>query len=374
MSKIFISCGEYSGEMHASSLVKELFSKRQDLEFYAFASTELESLSVSLLADYKDYGFSGLTEVLRNLAKILSLEKYLITRLKEIKPDLIILIDYGAFNIRLAKSVKKYLPDTVIVDFIAPQIWASRPWRINSIKKYVDLVLATLPFEEELYKSKSIPVEYVGNPIFCRLPKQFPEINKSNCVLGIFPGSRKSEIKYHLPIILEAINKLKIPNLSIQLAKAPSISKECLQAYGLDQNSNIEILEHSNYQIMHSADFLWICSGTASLEAAFYAKPHLIFYRSNIINYLLYRFFRTINMAGLANIIEGRLMVKEFLQYDMNSENLVFETNLMIDSSGNPTQYYSKMSKDLDLFRRKFQTYETYKLVAERVLRLLGHD
>lgn len=382
--KIFISCGELSGENHAANLVRELKSKL-DCEIYGFGSKILEAEGVTLFEDYKDYSFSGLSEIIPNLNKIFSLRDELAEKVLDLNPDIVILVDYGGFNMKLAKAIKKEQPEMKVVQFIAPQIWASRPWRINNTKKYIDKVFCTLPLEKDLYTSHNIDHEYVGNPI---LPSLSPPVSKSelginenSLLLGVFPGSRKAEIKYMLPLMIEAIGELKKKfldiNFDVRLAKAKSISMEVLNQYGFNEQDDIKIFDYEhdnpNHALLSASDCLWLCSGTVTLEAAFYGTPYFLSYKSTNFNYYLYLLLRTIEKAGLANIIAGEYLVKEFIQFDANLENFVSETSswLESDSPEHFTAYYHQIQNSLNDLKNNFARYDTYSLVAEGITTLL---
>ena len=169
--KIFISCGELSGESHASRVAIEIFKLCPGAQIRAFGSEILEELGVEVIKDYRDYSFSGISEVVTNISTILSLKREISTEVIKWKPDVVLLVDYGGFNLQLAQAIKKNSPEIRIVEFIAPQIWASRPWRIKNIKRYVDKVLCTLPLEEKLYQEAGINHKYVGNPVIDSLTK-----------------------------------------------------------------------------------------------------------------------------------------------------------------------------------------------------------
>ncbi len=376
--KIFISCGEYSGEIHASNLIKELKLSNNDYQIKAFGSCLIKELGVELLENYSNYSFSGITEVIRNLAKIFDLKDRLCKMILEFNPDIIILVDYGGFHTQLAKSLKQEGFHGKIVQFIAPQIWASRPWRIKNIKKYIDKVYCTLPFEEKLYYRNAIDVHYVGNPVFSSLSQRKNKkdlgLELSETVIGVFPGSRTAEIQYMLPIMIESAKRLKelMPKKKFRfiLAKAPNLKIEVLNKYGFDKQSDIELFQENlinpNHALLSAANGLWLCSGTVTLEAAFYATPYFLSYKSTWLNYTLYRLLRTIKKAGLANIISGKDLVKEFIQHEANTENFIEETSSWFSGDGY-SDYYKMMQQALQDFSKTFAKYPSYKLVSDEI-------
>jgi lipid-A-disaccharide synthase len=381
--KIFISCGEYSGEVHASNLIKELKLSNNDYKIKAFGSSLIKELGVELLEDYSNYSFSGITEVINNLSKIFELKDRLSKSILEFNPDIVIMVDYGGFHNQLAKSLKVKGFQGKIVQFIAPQVWASRPWRIKNTKKYIDKVYCTLPFEEKLYQHNAINVKYVGNPVFSSLSarknKKELGLDITETVIGVFPGSRTAEIKYMLPIMIESAKKIKESNpnrkFRFLLAKAPNLKIDTLNKYGFDKQNDIELFQENlanpNHALLSAANGLWLCSGTVTLEAAFYATPYFLSYKSTWLNYSLYRIFRTIDKAGLANIISGKNLVKEFIQHEANLENFVEETNSWFSRDGY-SDYYRMMQQALQDFSQNFAKYPSYKLVSAEVAKDLN--
>lgn len=420
-TKIFISCGELSGESHASRLVIELLKQDPTLDIKALGSDILKELGVKLIEDYRNYSFSGFTEVVQNLPQILGLKKRIVTALQEWQPDIVLLVDYGGFNLQLAKSIKQEFKNPPqIIEYIAPQVWASRPWRIKQIAKCVDKVLCTLPFEEKLYQDAGINHTYVGNPVIGSLTRAIPKEDflvqfkqvqyrkgllapgsrlsdagafagsqepgaKNSILIGLFPGSRKAEIKYMLPIMIEASNQLvkRHPELDFKfvLARAPNIKRSLLKKYGLyskleiakgKKPHQIEILDAddmlaANHKLLSAADALWLCSGTVTLEAALYTTPYFLAYKSTLVNYLFYLSFRTIKIAGLANIIAEKNICKEFLQYDANVTNFLAETEAWLGKE-DFSDYYYKIKSDFSDLKDSLSNFNSAKLAADEVL------
>jgi len=378
--KVFISCGEFSGEAHASRVVDELKKINPEIQFYAFGSRALEGRGVKILFDYRKYSFSGLTEVVKNLSAILKLKQKISNSILELNPDLVLLVDYSGFNLELARTLKESGFKKPIYEYIAPQLWASRPWRINKIKKNIDKVLCTLPFEQAIYQQAQIPYRYVGNPVAISLqaPASKQDFAKSDEILiGLFPGSRKSEIQYMLPLMLKSAQTLilKHPDKKFKfiIAKAENLSQEIFYKFGYKQESEIQMIDGSksnNHKLLSGADLLWLCSGTVTLEAALYGTPHFLAYKSNFINYICYLFFRTTTKAGLANIINQKDLVKEFLQYSATEQNFIQETENFL--STNPLEifsaYYHQQKSLLNEFKKSLTGLNTAKLVAEEII------
>ncbi len=408
--KIFIICGELSGESHAARVLYELLKLQPGLKVHAMGSNLLNEMGAKIVVDYKTYSFSGFTEIIRNLPRIIKLKQQLLDEIEKFKPDLVLGVDYSGLNLEIAAALKRKLGDKrpKFVQYIAPQLWASRPYRIAKVKRNVDKVLCTLPFEQDLYTRHGVAVTYVGNPVASSLipattKEEFLQaflkssggtteqyIDEKQLLLGIFPGSRGSEIKQLLPSFVSGARALreKLPNSRFVLAKAPTISMSQLFEAGLNNNTDhngntlIEILEpkmmfNANQKLLSAADVLWLCSGTVTLEAALYSKPHLLTYKGDALSYRLYKIFRTIDMAGLANIIARKFIVREFLQDDANADNFIKETLSWLSPSyinGGDLEfsdYYKQQSQELSELKSKLSGYETQKLVAEEILAMI---
>ncbi len=393
--KLFILTGELSGETHAARVLGELIKQDPKIKVKAMGSKYLEAFGAEIVVDYRDYTVSGFTEVLLNLGKIFKLKGLIEQEILNFKPDVLLLVDYAGFNLSIAETVRAKLPETKIIEYIAPQVWASRPWRINRIKKNVDKVLCTLPFEEALYKKSNIPVRFVGNPVACSMTPRIDKTNLASIInqngknfnlndsqlIGLFPGSRKSEIKEMLPVMLKAAKKLRKTsnsNFKFVLAQAPSIDTKLLLENGLEEaleEGYVEILKSSldetnNHKLLGASDILWLCSGTVTLEAAMYGTPYLLAYKGDWLSYQLYKFFKIIDMAGLANIIAGEYIVPEFLQHEATAENFIKQTLKWIKNDTSKITYtedYDSIKKKLLGIKEKLTEHDTPKLVAEEI-------
>jgi lipid-A-disaccharide synthase len=374
--KIFISCGEFSGEAHAKRVVEEIKKTHPDTKFYALGSNALSESGVEIITDYKNYSFSGVTEVIKNLAKILNLKNKLSKAILELDPDLVLLVDYSGFNLELARHLKISQFKKPIYEFIAPQLWASRPWRIKKIKKNIDKVLCTLPFEKEIYTQAKIPHRYVGNPVAISIKEPTPKnqfAKEDEILIGLFPGSRISEIHYMLPLMIDSAKTLIKRNpqqkFKFIITKAENLSREIFDRYQIP--SEIQLIDGgktNNHKLISAADILWLCSGTVTLEAALYGTPHFLAYKSNLINYIFYLIFRTTNKAGLANIINRKDLVKEFLQYSATTQNFIDETEKFLSPKENFSDYYHQMKKNLQDFKNSLSGLDTAKIVAEEII------
>ncbi len=372
MKKIFFLTGETSGDMHGASLLSELYKiiPKDQLIVKAIGGNYLQNAGADIFFDSKYLASMGLTEVISKLSLYLNLERELLFQLSVFRPDVLILVDFPGFNLRIAKKVKKLLPETKIVYYLPPQVWAWNTGRTKILAKYCDLVLCGLPFEEEFHRNRGVNAFYVGNPILYELEKFDREkvrnefgINKEDMLIGLFPGSRKSEIHFMLSVLLKACELLQktFPKVKFLIAQAPNVTFEC------------EILEPrilppgNNHKLLYASDILWLTSGTVTLEAALYETPMILGYRGNQINYLLYLFLKRVNMIGLPNIIAGEKIVPELIQNEATAQNYYEITKKWLE---NPQQL-EKIKDLLKTVKERITDKNASKEAALRIRELI---
>ncbi len=339
MKKIFLISGESSGDMHASGLLKELYKiiPPQLLTVKAIGGDYLRNAGANIFFDCKYLGSMGVTEVISKLSLYLNLERELLFELCTFRPDVLVLVDFPGFNFRIMKKVKEKLPETKIVYYMPPQVWAWNRGRAKTLGKYCDLILCCFPFEEEFYKKRGVNALYVGNPLVHELEKFNRNeirngfgISDEDTLVGIFPGSRNSEIYQMLPVLLKACELLYnvFPNYRFMLAQAHTISDLEKQVDDYFKNNNARLKDKirvlppgNNHKLLCASDFAWLTSGTVTLEAALYETPMILGYRGNNINYLLYLLLKRIDLIGLPNIVYGEKIVPELIQNEATSEN-----------------------------------------------------
>jgi len=283
----------------------------------------------SIYCDIKGLAVIGFFDVLKKLPEFFALKKLILEKIKEEKPDAIILVDFSGFNLRLAKEIKKTIPT---IYYISPQVWASRPGRVKTIRSYVHKMLVLFKFEEEFYRRYGIDATFVGHPLLDIVgptmeKKEF--LNKfglleSKTTIAILPGSRKQEIKNILPVMLEAsilINK-NMANAQFVLAKSPQVDPDIYNRIISKAFMDLKIIEGKTYDCLNIADFCLVASGTATLETAIMQKPFAVIYKMNLLNYLLYRPLVRVPYIGMVNIVAGRKIVPEFIQFNARPKEI----------------------------------------------------
>jgi lipid-A-disaccharide synthase len=325
--KIFIVCGEPSGDLLAANLVTAIGKLAPQIKFFGVGGLQLAKTQTEIFCNINELAVMGFFDVLKKLPRFLKLKKTILEQIAIQKPDCLILVDFSGFNLRLAKTVNKRIP---VVYYVSPQVWASREGRINCIKKFISMMVVLFKFEEEFYRKRQIQATCAGHPLI-DLVKPVSEkqdfldsfgINPAKKIVALLPGSRKQEIKLILPLMLKSarlINK-EIADTQFIIAKSPNLDtriylKEC-KNFALD----LKIVDGRAGDCLNIAQASLVCSGTATLEATIIAKPFVIVYKTNLLNYLLYRPQVKIPYIGMVNIVAGKKIVPEFIQFGARPE------------------------------------------------------
>lgn len=377
MKKIFIVTGEHSGDLHASYVVRELREVIPDIRIEAVGGVNLQAEGVKLFSDHSKMSVVGL-DALKSIWSHVKLGKKILNYLNnEYKPDLVLLIDYGGFNLRLAKALNKN--GINVYYYVSPQVWASRKGRLNVIKKYISKMMVIMPFEEKVHKDAGVNVEYVGHPLLSQLNLDFNKqdfIKANNLdpykkIVGIFPGSRKMEINYLLPIFLKAAAKIQTFSQKVQfcIGQAPSVSDELinkhLKKFNKNNEINIKIVKNQNHPLLASSDVAMLASGTITFEAAIYRTPMVVSYKGPLIAYLGYLLIRYLKFISLPNIIAGKKVVEEFLQYRAKPDDIAFEVMSLLHNQSKRERMIQELETIQLQFGEKIASKEVARIICE---------
>ncbi len=333
MKRIVIVAGDKSGDLYGGLLSKQLKSKFPNLEIYSFGGKKLAQYSrqmVNLLA----HSVCGLVEVLSSLGKILKIFKKTKKTILDLKPDLVILIDFPDFNLRLAKALNRKFP---LIYYVSPQVWAWRKRRVETIKKYVDKMVVLFKFEETFYKNENMDVLYFGHPLLEIIKEKNIEPKK---IISFLPGSRKNEVKRHLPIMIKTkkIIEKELAGYQFRIIRPPNLEKGFYEEF----SPNIDIVDHS-YAAIKESKFIISSSGTATVELAILGVPYIIIYKLNSLSWhILKRMVKT-DFVGMVNILSGRKIVDELLQKQATPKNLA---SITLEYLGN-SKKYSALKEEL---------------------------
>ena len=373
MKKVFVITGEYSGDIHAGKVVQNLRELNPDIEVQGIGGENLKNAGALLFCDHSKMSAFGFS--LKMAIDHLKLENDVVEYiLDEYKPDMVLLIDYGTFNLRVAKRLKGH--GIKVVHYIPPQVWASRKWRIKGIKKYVDKVLCIFPFEEDMYKEYGIDVTYCGHPLVKQLPPKadrerfFAEhgLDSKRRLVSVFPGSRPLELKFFGETFIKAAKKLQKqhPELQICISHAPNLKDNVFNKY--IKNTDFKVIKGENQALLSVSDSLILASGTVALEAALYQTPMIIGYRGPWILYILYLLVRCIRNVSLPNIIMGKDIVPELIQSKFNVDNICYETEkLLYDKTCR-----DEMINELGKVKEKLSDKYSAQVAAETISTMLN--
>lgn len=370
MKKVFIITGEYSGDIHGGKVAELLKQQLPDLQIEGIGGNNLKTAGAKLFCDHSKMSGFGLN--IKMIIDHLMLEKRVSEYiLKEFKPDLVLCIDYGAFNLRIAKRL--HGSGIKVFHYIPPQVWASRKWRIKSIKKYVDKVLCIFPFEVEMYKEYDIDVHFCGHPLIKQLPmaankEEFfarHELDINRPLVSVFPGSRPLELKYLAATLIGAAKKLKQkhPELQFCISHAPNLSDEIFDKYV--KGTDFKVIKGENQALLSVSDSLILASGTVALEASLYNVPMVIGYGGPWIIYLAYLLFRCIKKVSLPNIVTGEDIVPELIQTKFTVNNICYETERLLYNKEYRREIIEKLGHVRSKLSDKYSAQEAANCIIE---------
>lgn len=373
MTRILISAGEASGDLHAGAVTRAIKQLDPEAEVFGMGGDRLREAGGEVLFDIKDHSLMGFVEVLKKLPDVWKLRNAFIDLMEERKPDVLLTIDYPGFNMRLAKLAKER--GIKVVYFIAPQVWAWRPGRAAGVAKATDKIACIFPFEYDLYKSYGADIEFVGHPLVDTVKPSLPRKEAEELagkrtghpLILLMPGSRMMEIQRLLPVMLDAVKilKQKRPELEFAMPRAATIPKEKLAAPVKAAGLDVTLTEGHTYDIMSVADLAIATSGTVTLEAALCGLGCPILYKSSPVSFWIAKRVVEIPHIGLPNIVAGRLIEPELLQDECKPEKIAAMVLELLE-----TERYRQLQQDLHEVREKLGKPGAVKRVAELVLRM----
>lgn len=372
MKKIFIISGEYSGEIHASNVVKELKKISSEYIIEGIGGENLKSQGVKLFEHIENLSAVGISPQI--IFHHLNLGKKLVKYLKEeFKPDLVLLIDYGGFNLSISKFLKE--AGIKVFYYIPPQVWASRQYRIKRIKKYVDKVLCIFPFEVPLYEKYGIDVHYCGHPLVSQLPPKANRedffdkysLDKDKKLVSVFPGSRVFELKNLMNIFVKSIEELnkKYPQLQFCISHAPNLSDTVFDKYL--KNNNFKVIKGDNQALLSVSDALILASGTVALEACLYKTPMIIAYKGPKIFYWIYLLVRCLDKVSLPNIIADKWIIPELIEDRANVKEIVFEIEKILFNNETRDKMINELGNVKNLLSEKNSAFEVAKTIDKEL-------
>lgn len=335
--KYYLIAGERSGDLHASNLIKSLKNLDSKAEFRFLGGEQMQAANdgKGLYRHYHEISFMLITEVVKNIRTIFKNLDACIADINSFQPNVIILVDFSGFNMRVAAKAKK--KGFKVFYYISPKLWAWNQKRAYKVKRLIDRMFVIMPFEEEFYKKFNYQVDYVGNPILDAIHDFIPSSNfrikhqlDERPIIAILPGSRKQEVSNMLSQMMEL--PALYPQYQFVIAAVPNLDDNFYKTY---RDSGILIVLNETYNLLSNAHAALVTSGTATLETALFDVPQVVCYKTNWITYQIVKQLVKVKYISLVNLIANKQVVKELIQNDFNKEKLIHEFEL-ITNDGNP--------------------------------------
>lgn len=384
--KILIVAGEASGDAHAAKLVrglKEAAGERLDFEVFGATSHNLRDAGVETIVNADNFSIVGLPEIGRALPMFWKAFRELRLAAETRRPDAVILVDFPEFNLKLAKSLKKR--GFKVIYYISPQLWAWRKYRVRTIRRHVDLLLAILPFEKDWYRRQGIEhVEYVGNPTVREIHSRSTReefcaahsLDAGRPIVSLLPGSRHKEIARILPVLFETAALMEKKNKGLQFIVALAATrnrqeiedaKNLLKTQGKRIPENLTIVQSETHDALNASDAAAVTSGTATLETGIIGTPFAIVYKTSSFNYKMVRPLISVAHFGLINLIAEERLATEMIQDDFTPAALAAELFRLLEPENN-----RKMRERLRIATEKLGRGGASRRAAEAVLKLIG--
>lgn len=352
-----ISAGEASGDLHGASLAKALKKIQPNSRILGMGGNKMREAGVDIIHDISDLAFMGLFEIAKSIPKLSRLRNFLSSVMDRERPDVLVIIDYPGFNMRLAKIAKaKGIP---IVSYISPKVWAHGRGRAKEMAKLVEHVAVIFPFEVEIYQEAGANVTFIGNPLIDIVKPTFSKeeaykyFGADPCkpVVLLMPGSRQHEIRKLLPVMMAAAEKIEkiMPGSQFYLPVAPTISQETICNIIKEYSVSVRLSTEYTYDLMQIANISIAASGTATLETSIMKVPTILVYKLMPITYLIAKFLVKIPYVGLANIIAGRQIITELIQHEATPENIIREATAILTDN----ELKDRMLQDLEEVKNK---------------------
>lgn len=359
--KIAIVAGEASGDLHAAEVLRELKKLDPRLDAFGIGGDLLAGQGMRLLHHAREMGIVGFFNVLLHYRMFKRIFDDIAGALARERPDVVLLVDYPGFNLRLARRCKEL--GLHVVYYISPQLWAWRRGRVKQVAKYVDRMIVIFPFEEDFYRQYGVDATYVGHPII----EEIGHIERAArgdgiARIALLPGSRNAEVISLMPAMVSAVELLsKDRKIDAFVVQAPTIARELLERYVA--GTNVRIVPHENGAAIARADVALSSSGTATLECAVLGTPVVVMYRLSRANYMLGKMVVKIPHFSLVNIVAGKEVVPELIQHDVNPERIAAETRKLLDPAN-----YARVVAELEVVRGKLGDAGAARRAAEAVM------
>jgi lipid-A-disaccharide synthase len=375
MKKIMIMAGEASGDLHGANLAQEIRKQDPSISLSGVGSKQMREAGVHMLADASEISVVGIAEVLTHFGALYRVFTRLKNYLKQERPDLLVLIDFPDFNIRLGKTAKKLgIP---VVYYVSPQVWAWRKGRVQTIADLVKAMIVVFPFEVDIYKNVGLDVRFVGHPLTDVVQSAYTQqearkqlgLDPAKRTLALLPGSRTKEIANLLPDMLTAAGILKnrYEDLQFVLPMAPTLSESFLRTFTDAAGIEVKLVEGRVYDVLRASDAAIVTSGTATLETGLMTVPMVIVYRVSALSYFIGRMLIRVEHIGLVNIVAGERVAPELIQHESTPANMANAVTRLLDDAAQ----YQRIRNRLAGIRAQLGEAGASRRVASLVLEFL---
>ena len=363
--KYYLIAGEASGDLQASYLVKELAKGDPKADFRCFGGDLMEAKGATVVKHYKELAFMGIEAVLMNIRTIFKNIAFCKEDITAYQPDVLILVDYPGFNLKIAKWAKAN--NITVYYYISPKIWAWNQKRVHKIKQIIDKMIVILPFEEDFYAKFNYPVSFVGHPLLDSIANRPPIALQEFCsehklsnkpIIALLPGSRKQEISAMLSLMLSVVDQFA--DYQFVIAGAPSQPLSFYQGF---ITKDVSIIENKTYDLLQHSTAALVVSGTATLETALFKIPQVVCYKTGWLFYHLAKMVMKVNYISLVNLIMNKESVKELIQKELNTINLTKELKKILDGEKRKT-----MLNDYETLHQKLGGVGASKRAAKLII------
>lgn len=370
---VFISVGDPSADEHAARVLAYYQQHHSDITFIGMGGQQMQAAGLRCYVDAANLAVIGFTEVLKKVFVYRRALKTLRAAMKSERPDLLICVDFAAFNLRLARTAKRLgIP---VLYYICPQVWASRRYRLRLMKKLISRIAVIFPFEKTFYQQAGMTASYVGHPLLPKL-RQFEQCAESvslaidqrqHPIIGLLPGSRQGEIERLMPVLMQTVQRLQqtYPEAQFCLAKADSISEQQLQPYL--QGTPVKLITGALYPMIESCDALICASGSVTLEVSLLLKPYVIIYKVNRLTAWLVRRLIQLPYIGISNIIAGKAIIPECLQENCTADKIFAEISKILQDES----YRQQMQQQLQAIRQQLDADQADCTIEDLINQLL---
>lgn len=374
--RLLLSCGEASGDLYAGALTRELRALDPSIAVAGLGGPQLEAAGGHLLDDYRELSVTGLVEWIPKLPRLLAARRKLVEAARAQRPDALVLIDFSGFNFRLAPSIKRL--GVPVIYYISPQIWASRPGRLETMRTIADRVLVIFPFEAAIYERGGVPVEFVGHPLIdLTKPSAGRDaflaargLRPSAPTVAMLPGSRPNEVSRILPTLVAAAGLIReaVPDVQFVVARAPRLDDALFDAARSNASGpRFTVVEGDADTVLASADLALTASGTATVQAALHDTPMVVVYRMTPLSFQLARRVVKVEAIGMVNLIAGEKIVPELVQDAFTADAVARDA---IDILRNPART-ARIREGLARVRAQLGGPGASRRAAEAILRVV---